>query len=81
MTTYSLDGGKTWKEPRKSETLKYGGAKIWGQKLENNQFALVYNPTNNKNRHPLAIATSNDGINFNELAVIHGEVPIKSIGV
>ena len=77
MTTYSLDGGKTWKEPRKSETLKYGGAKIWGQKLENNQFALVYNPTNNKNRHPLAVATSKDGINFNELAVIHGEVPIK----
>ena len=31
MTTYSLDGGKTWKEPRKSGNLKYGGQKYGGK--------------------------------------------------
>ena len=75
--TWTKDGGDTWKEPFRAETLTYGGAKIWGQKLENGQYALVYNPTNNSNRHPLCVATSNDGLNFDNLAVVHGEVPVK----
>ncbi|MCK5279514.1 MAG: hypothetical protein KAK04_13260, partial [Cyclobacteriaceae bacterium] len=70
-------GGKTWKEPFRAETLTYGGAKIWGQKLDNSQYALVYNPTDNSNRHPLCVAISDDGLNFDNLAVVHGEVPVK----
>ncbi len=77
MMTWTKDGGKTWKEPFRSETLTYGGAKIWGQKLDNGQYALVYNPTNNSNRHPLCVAVSDDGLNFDNLAVVHGEVPVK----
>ena len=77
MITYTRDEGKTWKEPFRAETLTYGGAKIWGQKLDNGQFALVYNPTDNRDRHPLCVAVSDDGFNFNDLAVVHGEVPVK----
>ncbi|MCK5102654.1 MAG: hypothetical protein KAR17_07555, partial [Cyclobacteriaceae bacterium] len=41
------------------------------------QYALVYNPTDNSNRHPLCVAISDDGLNFDNLAVVHGEVPVK----
>tara|TARA_B100001059_G_scaffold221906_1_gene245343 strand:+ start:6004 stop:7833 length:1830 start_codon:yes stop_codon:yes gene_type:complete len=77
MTISTRDGGMTWSEPSPSASFKYGGAKIWGQKLDNNQYALVYNPTDNKNRHPLGVASSDDGLNFNNLSLVHGEVPIK----
>lgn len=77
MMTWTRDNGETWASPFKAETLTYGGAKIWGQKLDNNQYALVYNPTDNSNRHPLCIATSDDGLNYDKLAVVHGEVPVK----
>lgn len=75
--TFTMDGGNNWAEPFRAETLTYGGAKIWGQKLDNDQYALVYNPTNNSNRHPLCVAISDDGLNFDDLAVVHGEVPLK----
>lgn len=77
MTIITKDGGKTWSEPSPSASFKYGGAKIWGQKLDSDQYALVYNPTDNKNRHPLGVASSDDGLNFDNLSLVHGEVPIK----
>ena len=77
MMTWTKDGGETWEEPFRAETLTYGGAKIWGQKLDNGQYALVYNPTDSPNRHPLCVAVSDDGLNFDNLAVVHGEVPVK----
>jgi len=75
--TYTLDGGETWAKPFKTPSLLHGGAKIWGKKLDNGQFAIVYNPTGNSDRHPLSVAVSDDGINFDNLAVVHGEVPVK----
>jgi hypothetical protein len=77
MMTWTKDNGENWIKPFKAETLTYGGAKIWGQKLENGQFALVYNPTDSPDRHPLCVAVSDDGLNFDKLAVVHGEVPVK----
>jgi hypothetical protein len=77
LMTWTKDRGETWKEPFKAESLTHGGAKIWGQKLDNGQYALVYNPTDNSDRQPLCIATSNDGLNFDNMAVVHGEVPEK----
>ena len=77
MMTWTKDGGKKWEKPFRAETLTYGGAKIWGQKLDNSQYAMVYNPTNSPNRHPLCVAISNDGLNYNNLSVVHGEVPVK----
>jgi hypothetical protein len=73
--TMTKDNGQTWSQPVRCETLTYGGTKIWAQKLNNGQFALVYNPTNSPARHPLSIATSNDGILFDNLVNVHGEVP------
>jgi len=75
--TTSDDKGESWTQPVKCNTLTYGGAKIWGQHMNNGQYALVYNPTNSMARHPLSIATSNDGIHFNNLLNVHSEVPPK----
>ncbi len=75
--TMSKDKGQTWSQPVKCDTLTYGGAKIWAQALDNGQFALVYNPTGTPARHPLSIATSDDGISFDGLVNVHGEVPVK----
>ena len=71
------DNGQSWSKPVRCNTLTYSGAKIWAQRLENGQFALVYNPTDSDARHPLSIATSDDGILFDNLVNVHGEVPPK----
>jgi len=75
--TMTKDQGQTWSQPVRCETLTYRGAKIWAQKLDNGQFALVYNPTDSLARHPLCIATSDDGILFDNLVNVHSEVPPK----
>lgn len=75
--TISQDEGDTWSEPIYCESLTYGGAKIWAQRLDNGQYVLVYNPANSPARHPLSIATGTDGIHFNHLVNVHGEVPPK----
>ncbi len=77
LVTITKDKGQTWSQPVRCETLTYSGAKIWAQKLDNGQFALVYNPTNSAARHPLSIATSDDGILFDNLVNVHSEVPPK----
>jgi len=75
--TISRDQGETWSYPVRCETLTYGGAKIWGQRTDDGRYALVYNPTGSEARHPLCVATGEDGIHFDNLLVVHGEVPPK----
>lgn len=75
--TMTRDQGETWSPLVQCKTLTYGGAKIWAQKLDNGQYALVYNPTDSAARHPLCIATSDDGILFDHLVNVHSEVPPK----
>ena len=77
MMTFTTDGGRTWEKPFRAESLTHMGAKIWGQRLNNGQYALVYNPTDNLDRQPLCVAVSDDGLNFDHLSVVHGEVPEK----
>lgn len=77
LVTITRDQGQTWSQLVKCNSLKYSGAKIWAQKLDNGQYALVYNPTDSAARHPLCIATGNDGILFDNLVNVHGEVPPK----
>ena len=55
--TYSHNMGDTWSQPIQCNTLTYKGAKIWGQRLDNGQYALVYNPTNSMARIPTKMRT------------------------
>ncbi len=75
--TTSADHGDTWSQPVQCNSLTYLGAKIWGQQTDDGRYALVYNPTNSMSRHPLSVATSDDGINYDNLLNIHTEVPPK----
>lgn len=73
----SQDGGDTWrivKEPSFATT----GAKMWGQKTEDGKYLIAYvNSIASEHRYPLCAAVSDDGIRFDELAVICGEVPAR----
>ncbi len=52
------------------------GAKVWGQRTEDNRYALVYNhSTTRRNRFPLIVITGEDGHAFDNMLVVHCEVP------
>ncbi len=72
----SHDGGESWEEPRKSPSLVMSGQKIWGCRTGDGRFALVYDPTlETQHRFPLCIVTSDDGLHFDDMRLVHGEVP------
>ena len=72
----SHDGGESWERPVKSPSLVMSGQKIWGAKTPDGRYALVYDPTlETQHRFPLCIVTSDDGLHFDNMFLIHGEVP------
>jgi hypothetical protein len=71
----SHDNGQTWEQPVKSQSLVTGMGKVWGQRLGDDRYVLVYDP-HEKIRFPLVLLTSRDGVTFSGPAcVIHGELP------
>lgn len=73
LTSVSNDGGRTWLEPvERAKGFINSNAKIWGQRLSDGTYATVYNPA--EFRWPLAISTSNDGIEYTTLNLVHGEI-------
>lgn len=73
LTSISKDGGKSWEYmPVRAPGFVNSNAKIWGQKTSDNRYAAVYNPS--EYRWPLAISTSDDGLNYKDLLLVHGEI-------
>ena len=73
LTSMSTDGGKTWQyDALRALGFVNSNAKIWGQKTSDNRYATVYNPS--EFRWPLAVSTSNDGLNYTDLLLVHGEI-------
>jgi hypothetical protein len=73
LTSISKDEGKTWEyNPTRAPGFVNSNAKIWGQKTSDNRYATVYNPS--EYRWPLAISTSDDGLNYKDLLLVHGEI-------
>ncbi|UKM64303.1 exo-alpha-sialidase [Flavobacteriaceae bacterium GSB9] len=73
LTSISNDGGKTWEyTPTRAPGFVNSNAKIWGQKTSDGRYATVYNPS--EFRWPLAVSTSEDGLNYNNLLLVHGEL-------
>lgn len=73
LTSMSTDGGKTWQyDALRAPGFVNSNAKIWGQKTSDNRYATVYNPS--EFRWPLAVSTSNDGLNYTDLLLVHGEI-------
>lgn len=75
-TALSKDGGNTWSKPVKASTIAQAEAKMWGQRTPDGRYALLYNPRrDNRHRWPLAIITGDDGVHFDNLLTVQGEVP------
>lgn len=75
-TALSSDDGATWSKPVRAPTLAMAEAKVWGQRTPDGRYALLYNPRrDNRHRWPLAIVTGDDGIHFDNLLTVQGEVP------
>jgi hypothetical protein len=74
--TVSKDDGRVWSQPVRPSTLITNMGKVWGQQIPDGRYILVYDP-DLKIRYPLAIVTSNDGITFSNMRVIHGLLPEK----
>lgn len=76
MVCRSFDNGESWNGPEYEPTLLQPGSKIWGQRTPDGRYALVWNPTHSQNcRWPLAVASSDDGLNFDDMLCIHGDMP------
>lgn len=72
----SEDGGRTFSKSVKCPTLVMAGGKQWGQKTDDGRYILAYNPIEmDEHRYPLTLISSDDGILFDNLCVVHGEVP------
>lgn len=79
LTSISKDGGKTWLyNPTRAPKFVNSNAKIWGQKTGDGKFATVYNPS--EFRWPLAISVSNDGLHYNNLLLVNGEISSMRYG-
>jgi len=73
LTSISNDEGETWQyHPERAPGFVNSNAKIWGQKTSDNKYATVYNPS--EYRWPLAVSTSKNGLNYDDLLLVHGEI-------
>lgn len=72
----SADEGESWSTPVRCPSLIMAGGKQWGQRTKDGRYAICYNPIETQPyRYPLITITSNDGITFDSMCVVHGEVP------
>ena len=87
VTSLSADGGNTWRLVDMNGKLGCdrapgfvnSNAKIWGQRLSDDTYATIYNPS--EYRWPLAISLSQDGLDYTTLSLINGEVtPLRHGG-
>lgn len=72
----SSDEGETFSQPVRVPTLIMSGGKVWGQRTDDDRYALVYNPIDDsEHRYPLIVITGDDGIIFDNMLLVHCEVP------
>lgn len=73
LSALSRDGGRTWgNSPARAPGFVNGNAKIWGQKTSDGKYVTVYNPS--EFRWPLALSVSDDGLEYKNLLLVHGEI-------
>lgn len=79
----SDDDGASWAPVYDIDGMITSGGKAWGQRLSDGSYALVYNPSPmSQLRWPLAVSTSSDGLRFDGLVSVHGEVsPMRYHGL
>ncbi|HPR31195.1 MAG TPA: hypothetical protein PLK12_03825 [Prolixibacteraceae bacterium] len=78
LTACSSDEGKTWTSPLRAPGFVNANAKIWGQKTFDGKYVTVYNPS--EFRWPLALSVSNNGIEYTNLLLVHGDITTMRYG-
>lgn len=83
LTSITEDRGESWSRPERSPDIITATGKVWGQKMADGMYALVYNPSpDGAHRWPLAITTGENGRDFYDLACIVPEIaPCRYEGV
>jgi hypothetical protein len=83
LAALSADEGKTWTKLVKCPTIMECNAKTWVQRTPDDRYALVYDHSaTRRNRFPLAVMTSDDCNQFNDMLCLHGEVsPARFQGI
>ncbi len=70
------EDGKTFSKSVKVPTFTMAGGKVWGQATEDGRFAMVYNPIElDEYRYPLVVVSGEDGILYDNMLLVQGEVP------
>lgn len=73
LTSISKNGGKTWEfGPLRAPGFVNSNAKIWGQKTSSGKYITVYNPS--EFRWPLALSVSDDGLRYDRLLLVNGQI-------
>jgi hypothetical protein len=80
LTAISTDEGKTWPQSAvRAPGFVNANAKIWGQRTSDGRYATVYNPS--EYRWPLAISVSENGLDYTNMLLVHGEIsPLRYTG-
>ena len=78
LTAISEDEGKSWTQPTRAPGFVNSNAKIWGQKTSDGKYVTVYNPSDF--RWPLALSFSDNGINYEKLLLVNGEITTMRYG-
>ena len=77
----SDDGGASWTPVTVSPSLVMSGQKMWGQNCGDGTYALIYDPTlESTHRWPMCVTVSKDGYAFDDMLLVHGEVPPMRFG-
>jgi len=75
LTSISQDDGKSWEyHPVRAPGFVTANAKQWAQRTSDGRYAMVYNPAE-EYRWPLAVSTSENGLDYRNLWLITGEIP------
>lgn len=79
----SADGGRRWTPLARMPTLWDVSGKIWVQRTSDGRYALTHTQSaTRRNRFPLVIMTGDDGRDFADMVLLHGEVsPMRYQGV
>ncbi|WP_229217195.1 exo-alpha-sialidase [Dyadobacter luteus] len=79
LTSISKDNGKSWLyNPKRAPGFVNSNAKIWGQKTSDGKYVTVYNPS--EFRWPLALSVSDNGLDYNNLLLVNGEIASMRYG-
>lgn len=79
LTSISEDGGESWLYPPvRAPHFVNSNAKIWGQRTSDGNYATVYNPS--EFRWPLAISVSKNGLDYDSLLLVQGEITSMRYG-